>query len=113
MSFNWQDFLKIAEELMNTSEEAKLRTATSRAYYAVFCPARNKKGYKGYKKGDIHQKVISLYKRSNIQDESFIGKTLDELRRERNDADYDENKKITQQLVQRAVLRAKNILKKL
>jgi hypothetical protein len=46
MSFNWSDFLTLADALpRNPSsagpEEASLRSAISRAYYAAFCGARD------------------------------------------------------------------------
>jgi hypothetical protein len=46
MSFDWADYLKLAEALTQAPtvpgpEEAALRAAMSRAYYAAFCSARN------------------------------------------------------------------------
>lgn len=39
-TFSWTDFLDLAEELaLRTSDEAALRTAISRAYYAAYCTA--------------------------------------------------------------------------
>ena len=46
MSFVWSDYLELAKELLGGAvgsplEEAKLRSAISRAYYAVFNEARD------------------------------------------------------------------------
>jgi uncharacterized protein (UPF0332 family) len=46
MMFDWSDYLDLANELAGdiasqTTEEAKLRSSVSRAYYAAFCKARN------------------------------------------------------------------------
>jgi hypothetical protein len=46
MSFVWSEYLDLAKELLGSSsgspiEETKLRSAISRAYYAVFNEARN------------------------------------------------------------------------
>ena len=46
MSFNWTDFLTLADALVRAPnspgpEEASLRSAISRAYYAAFHVARN------------------------------------------------------------------------
>lgn len=46
MSFDWSQYFQLALELIKesdepASEEAKSRAAISRAYYAVFCRARN------------------------------------------------------------------------
>lgn len=41
MAFDWSQFLVLAEELAAQSDnEAALRSAVSRAYYAAFCSAR-------------------------------------------------------------------------
>ncbi|HID28273.1 MAG TPA: hypothetical protein EYP22_10770 [Methanosarcinales archaeon] len=111
MSFDWKEYVYLAEELKQHSDEKYLRTSVSRAYYGVFCICRNQKGYKYYTKGDVHQKTISTYKNSIDKGEKLIGKLLDDLRRQRNKADYDEDKKITVNLADRVVLKAKKILK--
>ncbi|MEG4171823.1 MULTISPECIES: hypothetical protein [unclassified Microcoleus] len=41
MKFDWEEYFNLAKELAETTEEAKLRSAVSRAYYSVFCLARN------------------------------------------------------------------------
>jgi uncharacterized protein (UPF0332 family) len=46
MTFDWSEYLKLAQELAGqavspANKEAKLRSSVSRAYYAAFCKARN------------------------------------------------------------------------
>ena len=41
MKFDWEEYFNLAKELAGTTEEAKLRSAVSRAYYSAFCLARN------------------------------------------------------------------------
>lgn len=46
MSFDWSEYLNVAKELAGVetsaaSQEAKLRAAITRAYYAAFIKARN------------------------------------------------------------------------
>ena len=46
MNFDWSEYLNLAQELAGrptslSNEEARLRSAISRAYYAAFCKARN------------------------------------------------------------------------
>lgn len=41
MNFDWEEYFNLAKELAGTTEEAKLRSAVSRAYYSAFCLARN------------------------------------------------------------------------
>lgn len=113
MSFDWKDYIDLAEELLNRTEESYHRSSISRAYYGVFCIAKNKKGYRNYKlkKGEnIHWIVINAYKNSSDINEQNIGRILDKLRKSRNDADYDESRSIDRNLAERVVLSAKQIL---
>lgn len=46
MSFNWELYIQLADELISCQEkvdlrEAYLRSAMSRSYYGIFCIARN------------------------------------------------------------------------
>lgn len=113
MSFDWKDYVYLAKELLNRTEESCLRSSISRAYYGVFCIARNRKGYKNYrlKKGEnLHWVVINTYKNSTDRDEQNIGQILDKLRKLRNDADYNDDKTIDKSLAERSVNSANNIL---
>ncbi|HPB34258.1 MAG TPA: DNA-binding protein, partial [Caldisericia bacterium] len=87
MSFNWEKFVVLAEKLHTQKSEECYRTAISRAYYGVFCILRDLKGYDKYTKGDVHSKIIEVYKKSNDSREKWIGKILDDLRNMRNTAD--------------------------
>ena len=47
MSFDWHQYLDLAQELAGqqqkpSTEDARLRSAASRAYYGAYCAARNK-----------------------------------------------------------------------
>ncbi len=51
MSFEWSEYLNVAQELIEQAkkasyQEAKVRAAISRAYYAAFGAARNHLRYK-------------------------------------------------------------------
>jgi uncharacterized protein (UPF0332 family) len=113
MSFDWMDYVKLAEELLNRAEESCYRSSISRAYYGVFCIARNKKINRNYDPKDrkrIHWVVINAYKNSSDVNEQNIGLILDKLRKSRNDADYDDSKLIGKRLAERIVLKAKEVL---
>ena len=113
MSFDWKDYVDLAEDLLNRAEESCFRSSISRAYYGVFCIARNKKGYRNYKSNqgeNMHWIVINAYKNSSDANEQNIGRILDKLRRSRNDADYDENRSIDKNHAERIVVSAKQIL---
>ena len=111
MSFDWKDYVYLAEELLSRQEESALRSSISRAYYGVFCIARNKKGYKNTTEKNVHQKVISEYKNSQDRKEQNIGRILDKLRESRNKADYNEDRPIDKSLAERMVYSAKQILR--
>ena len=52
--FDWADYLTLAQELATRrSDEAALRPAVSRAYYAAFCQARNVLRREGVNTGDL------------------------------------------------------------
>ena len=110
MSFNWNDYVDLAEDLLNRTEESCFRSSISRAYYGVFCTVRNIKGYNNYAGPDVHWKVINEYKSSRDKKEQNIGRILDKLRKARNDADYNEVKTINKKLAERIVISAKDIL---
>jgi uncharacterized protein (UPF0332 family) len=97
MSFNWFDFLTLADALLRTPsspglEEASLRSAISRAYYAAFCSARNFARDRGEiaptGTGRDHQLVKNHFSTSPNRIRRKIGADLDRLRRRRNRADY-------------------------
>jgi uncharacterized protein (UPF0332 family) len=91
MSFDWTKYLKIAEELSKREDdEACLRTAISRAYYAVWCFSRDKKGIIPKKfSSSQHQIVIEEYWISHNSIERQIGKLLAQLKKSREIADYE------------------------
>lgn len=110
MSFGWEEYVYLAEELLNRKEEACVRSSVSRAYYGAFCIARNRKSYKKYTGRDIHWKVINEYKNSSNGNEQNIGRILDKLRKSRNNADYNEDRPINKDLAERSVISANIIL---
>ncbi len=97
MVFNWRDYLRLAEDLCKQNTETHYRSAISRAYYAVFNILKIKAGYRKAD-GSFHQDFISLLKiadddivdKLNISAGNLttIGVYLDDLRKERNFADY-------------------------
>ncbi len=79
-------FLSLARELAaHSGDEAKLRTAVGRAYYALFLVAREKTNVR--EKRGAHQTVINTLRRQSGS--RAIADQLDRLRRLRHLADYD------------------------
>jgi len=110
MSFDWVKFIKLAENLHLQNTEECFRTAVSRAYFGAFCLIRNYKGYKEYTEPDVHYKVIKSLKTSASLKEKEMGKLIDDLRRHRNLADYDEEKEVNGEISERCILKANKIL---
>lgn len=78
-------FLRVARELaLPEGEEAKLRTAVGRTYYALFLIARERTGTRGRK--NVHQRVINALRRRRAY--RSTADQLDALRRLRVVADY-------------------------
>lgn len=96
MSFDWSQYFNLARELAGQTtppagQEARLRSALSRAYYAVFCLARNhlrdREGL-SIPRDRVHSYVIDHFKTSADPARSQLGHDLDRLRWDRNKADY-------------------------
>ena len=96
MSFDWQQYLSLAE-YMNAhvnefpDAEACYRSVISRAYYAAMCLCRNYVKVHDGKEfhGDIH-KALQNYLKENPHNKirSRIGNQLQRLHRNRIQADY-------------------------
>jgi uncharacterized protein (UPF0332 family) len=71
--------------------EAALRSAVSRAYYAAFHCARLRAEAEGEsipEKGEAHGTVIRYFRLSSDRDRKDIARALEQLRDDRNEADY-------------------------
>lgn len=118
MSFNWSDFLTLAERLADypdaTVVNASFRTATSRAYYAAFGESRDyavhKLGFVATKWPDDHKLLRTAYENAGMYD---VAQSLDRLRRWRNDCDYDSTVPVGAEYAINAVAVAKKVLEKL
>ena len=121
MKFDWSEYFYLAKELAETSEEAELRSAVSRAYYSAFCLARNylrdiqlDPRLSWHKTYDInaHQYVAEefIYHQSKSQIMIEIGKDLTRLRIMRNKADYEDTIFYLQKEARNALVLAENII---
>ena len=97
MSFAWEEYLTVAEALVQqratlASEEACCRAAISRAYYAAYGVARNhardSEGLVLSQTGDDHRQVLLHYRRAPDPAHQELGELLFRLRRHRTQADY-------------------------
>ncbi len=113
MSFYWPEYLDLAEELLvegkgTPRNEAKLRSAISRAYYAVYNSAdkyADAKGIRSFQEkiyGSRHRDLSKRFKNSNAKRLKQLGVNLDRLLNQRIDADYYFNYKSSQDLTKQA-----------
>lgn len=117
MSFDWRLYLQLANELITLQrtqilQEAYSRSAISRAYYAVFCIARNHLKNRGITipQRDTHKFVRETYKQSRDRREKQIGSNLGRLWQHRKDADYEDGANIDKSRAELAYEMAQRIL---
>jgi len=100
MSFDWSEYFNLAQELVGQTatpagQEARQRSALSRAYYAAFCQARNhlrdKEGHPLPVGGQVHAHVRDQFRNSLDPARNQIGHDLNRLRIDRNKVDYDDS----------------------
>lgn len=94
MNFTWDEYLSLASALaqlpnLGVSDEALMRCAISRAYYAAFCHARNyardRHGLALRYTGDDHFLVKNHFANRRARG---VAMKLDRLRDLRNQCDY-------------------------
>ena len=92
MPFDWTDYLTLAEELRQRTDEASLRTAISRGYYAAFHQARDylqeELGVSLSAFGSVHKQLWREYTNRG-RTLRGIGINGDRLNDFRKSADYD------------------------
>jgi len=122
MSFDWTEYLNLAQDLAGQkvappTKEAKSRSAISRAYYAAFCKARNhlrdKEGCLIPCTGDAHRIVRDTFKDSPDSRRKKIGVNLNRLREDRRKADYDDSMKSLPDITRIALIKSDQIVTEL
>jgi uncharacterized protein (UPF0332 family) len=116
MTFDWEEYLKLALYLISNgedySQEAGLRSATSRAYYAAFCYSRNfaqrSLGFIPDFDSRDHHSLRSHFAKRNLDN---ISRKLDRLRQWRNSCDYDNEINNLELLSKNSISEARYILK--
>ncbi len=88
---DYQDFLKSAEQLLQTGDEIGYRNAVSRAYYALYHRCIPLFNEINDRPTDDHHAQIVRTLRQQSQYES-IANRLNKLRKRRNTADYELHK---------------------
>ena len=92
--FDWANFLRLAEELAERDDDAAKRSAVSRAYYAVYCLARDALEVRGlFDRSEAeshHKEVWDAFEGDSRREWKRIGAFGHLLREDRRQADYDE-----------------------
>lgn len=86
------EFLKLADRLSKAGDPASCRSATSRAYYAVFHATIALLSTKGFAFKQIersHTKLVQTLQNSKDATVSSVGDEMSDLLAERRKADYD------------------------
>lgn len=96
---NFRDYLALARTLASGATEAEWRSASSRAYYATFHVARLLLlglGFRVPQADRAHGYLWLRLSNAGHADTMRAGRHFGQLRRERNWADYDDHRVITQ-----------------
>jgi len=97
MAFEWQKFVELARALQQQATgtaqpEAILRTAMSRAYYGAFCFARNyAERWLKYTPAGTEEDHRGLRDYLWTKKRQNVARSLDQLRKWRNSADYNDD----------------------
>lgn len=92
MSFRWTDYLALATQLAQETNEAALRSAISRAYYAAYHEAKyladpNNEGKFSNQRGS-HSALWDFYQQNSNSVYKTVGTQGDRLYKNRLKADY-------------------------
>lgn len=113
---DFRDFLSLAKTLLNGITEAEWRSASSRGYYAAFHVARQlllNLGFRVPLADRAHGYLWLRLSNAGVPDVRNAGSLLNDLRRERNRADYDDQRAMTQAMALQHVRFAEEIIKAL
>jgi uncharacterized protein (UPF0332 family) len=112
MAFTAVEFYHLACELREAAngDDAKLRSAISRAYYAAFLVARDKANISS-RGADGHSRVIKHY--SQIPTDAVVANWLNDLKMDRQAADYDLSQVCTGRIGGKSVGTARKVLEHL
>ena len=87
--FNWDEYLRLANQLATNADEASQRSSISRTYYCVYHKASERAVAAGYVDQKSHFKLWDVYSRNNA-DRSCrkLNSIGTRMKKEREEADY-------------------------
>lgn len=108
------DCLKLANKLATVNNEAAMRSAVNRAYFAAFHKTKmfvQNSGVKfsGAKRSNIHTDVVKFLFGHNDEKVKLLSSELDRLRNDRNKCDYADTVNNLKRVAENAVITAKEI----
>ena len=113
---DFRDYLGLADTLANGTTEAEWRSACSRGYYAAFHVARLLVlglGFRVPQADRAHGYLWLRLSNSGVAEVKNAGSLLNDLRRERNRADYDDHRTITRGMAIQNVRFAEEVIQAL
>ena len=115
MSFDWNEYLPLAQQLSALGNDAARRSAISRAYYCAFHAASlslaaNKVLTNPRYSRDRHLQIWNIYIVSTSRDCRRIGNNGQRLKLERHSADYNADEGFPDARVQRCIAQATSIV---
>ncbi|WP_413509927.1 hypothetical protein [Carnobacterium maltaromaticum] len=111
MDFDWNSYYNLAKELSVCNDEAKQRTAISRAYYSAYRLMRDKVSIASYEgRSSSHADVWNFIGKTNYRSCKSDGFILKELRQK---ADYDANMPDLEADCEEALILAEQIINKI
>ncbi len=113
MPFDWTEYARLAEDLRTRGDEASLRSAVSRAYYSVYHQARNyllAEGIELSKTDSSHKVVCNRYKGIGGTSCRAVGVNGERLNDNRTRADYENELRNIESLVEETFKVAQFIL---
>jgi len=112
--FPCSDCLKLANKLAIIDNEAAMRSAVNRAYFAAFHKTKmfaQSSGVKfsGAKRSDIHKDVVMFLVRHNDEKVKLLSSDLDRLKNNRNKCDYADTVNNLKRIAENAIITAEEI----
>jgi uncharacterized protein (UPF0332 family) len=113
---NFRDYLSLADTLAQGTTEAEWRSACSRGYYAAFHVARElllALGFRVPQADRAHGFLWLRLSNAGVVEVNNAGSLLNDLRRERNRADYDDRRTLARPTADQSVRFAEEIIQAL
>lgn len=110
---DFRDYLVLADHLANGATEAEWRSACSRGYYAAFHVAHRlvrSLGFRVPQADRAHGYLWLRLSNAGVMEVKKAGSLLNDLRRERNRADYDDHSTLTQAAASQNVRFAEEVI---